>query len=173
MVYEQEFLNALVAETKRRLIGESVPRIKQCVAQLSEHEIWYRPNDHSNSIGNLILHLCGNARQWIVSGLGKAPDHRIRQAEFDERGPVPTSQMLEEMDALMVEINAVLDRLTPEDLINLHPVQVFEESGLSILVHVVEHFSYHTGQITYAVKAIKDMDMGYYSQVNLDRKAGQ
>jgi|APTNR8051073442_1049403.scaffolds.fasta_scaffold00614_12 uncharacterized damage-inducible protein DinB len=170
MTYEQQFRDALIAETKRRLIGESVPRIKKCVAQLSEPEIWYRPNDHSNSIGNLILHLCGNARQWIVSGLGKAPDHRRRQAEFDERGPVPLQQMLEGLDVLMVEVNEVLDRLTPEDLLKMHPVQVFEESGLSILVHVVEHFSYHTGQITYAVKALKDMDMGYYGQLNLERK---
>ncbi len=169
MFYEQQFRDALVAETKRRLIEESVPRIKKCLAQLSEPEVWYRPNDNSNSIGNLILHLCGNVRQWIVSGLGKSPDHRIRQAEFDERGPVPVQKMMEDLDALMVEVNAVLDRLTPEDLLKMHPVQVFEESGLSILVHVVEHFSYHTGQITYAVKAMKDLDTGYYSQLNLER----
>ncbi|NUO01985.1 MAG: DUF1572 family protein [Saprospiraceae bacterium] len=170
MHYEQQFLEALIAETKRRLMDESVPRIKKCIAQLSEPEIWYRPNDHSNSIGNLILHLCGNARQWIVSGLGKAPDHRMRQAEFDERGPIPAHQMLEDLDNVMAEIEAVLNRLTPEDLLKLHPVQVFEESGLSILVHVVEHFSYHTGQITFAVKAMKNMDMAYYGQINLERK---
>lgn len=170
MHYEQQFLEALIAETKRRLMDESVPRIKKCIAQLSEPEIWYRPNDHSNSIGNLILHLCGNARQWIVSGLGKAPDHRMRQAEFDERGPIPAHQMLEDLDNVMAEIEAVLNRLTPEDLLKLHPVQVFKESGLSILVHVVEHFSYHTGQITFAVKAMKNMDMAYYGQINLERK---
>lgn len=170
MSYEKQFRDALVEETKRRLIGECVPRIKKCVAQLSDEEIWYRPNDNSNSIGNLILHLTGNVRQWIVAGLGKASDHRIRQAEFDERGPVPVQKMLEDLDAVMAEVSAVLDNLAPEALLQRHPVQVFEESGLSILVHVVEHFSYHTGQITYAVKAMKDVNMGYYSQVNLERK---
>lgn len=151
-------------------MGESVPRIKKCIANLSETEIWYRPNEHSNSIGNLVLHLCGNARQWIISGLGKAADDRERQAEFDERGPVPTDKMLADLDELMVEIEAVLENLSAESLLTLHPVQVFEESGLSILVHVVEHFSYHTGQITYAVKALKDMDMAYYGNLNLEGK---
>ncbi len=170
MSYDQQFRDALVAETRRRLFEESIPRIKKCLAQLNEQEIWYRPNGNSNSIGNLVLHLCGNARQWIVSGLGKAPDRRLRQAEFDERGPVPTQKMLEDLDVLVADINVVLDHLKPEDLIRLHPVQVFEESGLSILVHVVEHFSYHTGQITYAVKALKDIDTAYYGQLNLERK---
>lgn len=170
MNFEQQFRDAIIAETRRRLMGESVPRIKKCIANLSEAEIWYRPNEHSNSIGNLVLHLCGNARQWIISGLGKAADHRQRQEEFDERGSVPTEKMLADLDELMVEIEAVLEKLSAESLLTLHPVQVFEESGLSILVHVVEHFSYHTGQITYAVKALKDMDMAYYGNLNLERK---
>jgi len=170
MNFEQQFRDAIIAETRRRLMGESVPRIKKCLANLSETEIWYRPNEHSNSIGNLVLHLCGNARQWIISGLGEAADHRQRQEEFDERGPVPTEKMLADLDELIVEIEAVLENLSAESLLTLHPVQVFEESGLSILVHVVEHFSYHTGQITYAVKALKDMDMAYYGSLNLEGK---
>lgn len=68
--YPQQFCDALLAETRRRLFGESFPRLKKCLEQLSEEEIWHRPNPHSNSVGNLVLHLCGNARQWIASGLG-------------------------------------------------------------------------------------------------------
>lgn len=163
------FHTLLIQEVKRRLFDESVPRLKKCLAQLNEEEIWQRPNANSNSMGNLVLHLCGNVRQWILSGLGKATDIRQRQAEFDALGPLASNKMLEELDMLMEEVNTVLDHLKPADLINQHQVQGFTESGISILVHVVEHFSYHVGQMTYHVKALKDMDMGFYAGKNLNR----
>ena len=65
-------------------------RIKHCLRQLSEEQVWWRPSPALNSIGNLILHLCGNLRQWIVAGLGGAADHRNRPSEFAEPGPLPT-----------------------------------------------------------------------------------
>ncbi len=135
---------------------------------LTNEEVWLRPNESSNSIGNLILHLCGNVRQWILSGLGKLPDRRIRQSEFDERGPIPHVELMNQLKVLKEEVEVVLGNLKPEDLIAQHSVQGFEENGVSIVVHVIEHFSYHTGQITYQVKAIKNVDTGYYSGLNLD-----
>ena len=162
--YDKNFRDILISETKRRLFEESVPRLKKCLNQLSEQEIWYRPNDNSNSIGNIVLHLCGNVRQWILSGLGKQNDIRTRQQEFDERGPISTENLIQKVDELMIEVDKVLDSVTPEMLLKNHNVQVYEETGLSILVHVVEHFSYHVGQMTYFVKWRKDMDMSYYSE---------
>ncbi len=158
------FTNALINETRRRIIEESIPRIKKCLAELNEEEIWQRPNENSNSVGNLLLHLCGNVTQWMGSGLGKLPDHRLRDKEFEERGPLPTSTLYNKLDDLIVLINEVLDNLKKEDLLQLHDVQVYRENGVSILVHVIEHFSYHTGQITYFVKWRKDMDIGYYEE---------
>lgn len=164
----EKFHLLLIEEVKRRLLKEGVPRLKKCLAQLTEQEIWHRPNTNSNSMGNLVLHLCGNVRQWIVSGIGESIDTRQRQAEFDEKGPVALSKMLQDLDSLMTEVDTILDNLTPEDLTKAYLVQGFNESGISILVHVVEHFSYHVGQMTYYVKAIKDMDMGYYAGEDLD-----
>ena len=161
---------AFIAEIKRRLFEESMVRLKKCLAELTEAQIWYRPNKSSNSIGNLVLHLHGNVRQWVVAGLGKNKDVRERQLEFDEQGPVSTKKMLADMDQLMVEVNAILDNTTSDDLLEVRNVQGFQESGLSILVHITEHFSYHVGQMTYIVKMLKDKDMGYYDGHNLEAK---
>lgn len=167
--HTQQFKNELIQEAKFRLMEESVPRLKKCLAQLTLNEIWFRPNENSNSIGNLVLHLCGNVRQWILTGLGGYPDIRRRQEEFDEKGPIPTEKLLKDLDNLMLEVEKVLDRLGADDLLQIRQVQgVFEASGISIIMHVVEHFSYHVGQMTYFVKWRKDMDMGYYEGVELD-----
>ena len=162
--YDENFRDLLITETKRRLFEESVTRLKKCLNQLTEEETWYRPNEHSNSMGNITLHLCGNVRQWILTGLGKQNDNRTRQQEFDERGPISTKALIQKVDDLMLEVEKVLDSITSEMLLEKHKVQVYEETGLSILVHVVEHFSYHVGQMTYFVKWRKDIDTKYYEE---------
>jgi len=165
---ESAFGIALIEESKRRLLDESVPRIKKCLANLTEEEVWRRPNAETVSVGNLVLHLCGNVRQWICTGLGGEPDNRKRSAEFEEPGPIPTELLLARLDETMADAERVMDAADPAALLKMHPVQGFEESGLSILVHVVEHFSYHTGQITYAVKTSKAIDLGYYAGQDLE-----
>lgn len=170
--YPEKVLEAMVAQVKFRLQEESVPRIKKCLAQLTLEEVWFRPNENVVSVGNLILHLCGNLRQWVLTGLGGAPDHRVRQDEFDERGPIPVETLLRDLDEVMRQLNEVLDKLTPDDLLRIRAVQgLFEESGLSVLVHVTEHFSYHVGQITYFTKIRKDMDLDYYGGMDLSQTA--
>ncbi|WNJ16681.1 DinB family protein [Pontibacter sp. G13] len=157
----------LVEETRRRLFDESFPRAKQCLETLSESEIWASPNANTNSVGNLILHLCGNARQWIISGLGGVLDTRTRQVEFDSKGTHSRAELIQMVEDLERDLGPVLAQITPEKLIARHPVQGYEESGVSILVHVVEHFSYHVGQITHIVKALKNVDTGYYAGEDL------
>lgn len=167
MKVQEQWALLFLRETQRRLFGESIPRLRKCLGELSEDDVWYRPNVQSNSVGNLVLHLCGNARQWIVSGLGGLPDARRRQDEFDEKGPLPTALLLAKLDELESDVQQVLAELTEEDLIRLRPVQIYEESGIAILVHVIEHFSYHVGQVSYFVKARKNIDLGYYADQNL------
>lgn len=170
--YPEKVLEAMVAQVKFRLQEEGVPRIKKCLAQLTLEEVWFRPNENVVSVGNLILHLCGNLRQWVLTGLGGAPDHRVRQDEFDERGPIPVETLLRDLDEVMRQLNEVLDKLTPDDLLRIRAVQgLFKESGLSVLVHVTEHFSYHVGQITYFTKIRKDMDLDYYGGMDLSQTA--
>ncbi|MEY4105950.1 MAG: hypothetical protein RL181_292 [Bacteroidota bacterium] len=157
-----------LTDIRRRLFDESWPRIEKCLHLLSEAEVWERPNPASNSAGNLVLHVCGNARQWIVSGLGGAADTRRRSAEFSERGPLPKQHLFDLLNQLKGDILNVLDALRPDDLLKPYTIQGFQENGISVLVHVTEHLSYHTGQISYLVKARKDLDLRYYEGHDLE-----
>ncbi len=161
----------VVREFRRRLLKESVPRLKKCLNVLTEKEIWHRPNAETVSVGNLVLHLCGNVRQWILSGIGNQTDRRERQKEFDEKGPIPKEKLIKDLDDLMMEVDRVLDGVDPAMLVEKRKVQGMDETGLGILIHVVEHFSYHVGQITYFVKTHKNMDLKYYGGVDLNKTA--
>lgn len=158
----------LVAEARRRLIDESLPRIEHCLEQLTEDDIWHRPNQNVVSVGNLCLHLCGNVRQWIIAGLGRAEDSRDRDSEFAERGPIPRADLVGRLRHTLDEAVGVLEALDPASLAQPRRVQGFDETGVSVVVHVIEHFSYHTGQISLAVKLLKDIDLGYYAGKDLN-----
>lgn len=168
--YAENFKDLIVGEVKRRLIEESVPRIKKCLSKLSQEEIWRRPNKETVSVGNLVLHLCGNVSQWVLSGLNNVPDTRERDREFSETGGISADKLMEDMEGLMQKVSDVLDSLSPADLLEVRRVQGFEETGVAILMHVTEHFSYHTGQITYYVKTNKNIDMNYYGGIDLNKK---
>ena len=155
----------------RRRLEESVPKLKKCLDLLTEEEIWHRPNVQTVSVGNLVLHLCGNVRQWILSGIGNQPDRRQRQKEFDEKGPILREKLIRELDDLMMEVDKVLDGVNLAMLVKKRKVQGMDESGLGILIHVVEHFSYHVGQITYFVKTQKNLDLKYYEGMDLNKTA--
>lgn len=158
-----------ISEIRRRLTGECQERILRCLDLLSEEDIWYRPNASSNSVGNLVLHLCGNVTQWLFSTMGNEMDHRVRQAEFDERGPISSSELKVRVVELMKKTDLILDKLDKGTLMQTYSVQGFRENGVAILVHITEHFSYHVGQITYFVKARKDLDVGYYAGQDLNQ----
>jgi uncharacterized damage-inducible protein DinB len=158
-----------ITEIKKRLIGECQERTLRCLDLLTDEEIWYRPNEHSNSVGNLVLHLCGNVTQWLFSTLGNEPDYRTRQQEFDERGPIARKILQAKVRDLMQKAESIIDGLTPGQLEKIYSVQGYQESGVAILIHITEHFSYHVGQMTYYVKAKKDLDTGYYAGQDLDK----
>ncbi len=160
--------DALLREVLHRLYGESLPRILNCLDQLSDDQIWWRPNDSSNSIGNLVLHLSGNVRQWIYSGLGGYPDHRKRQTEFDEHGPMNKAELISRITSAMEMIKPVIENLPLEELLKKRSVQTFNETGLTILIHVTEHFSYHTGQIAYITKMLNNKPLDFYAGVILE-----
>jgi len=159
---------AFIQQCERQLFELSLSRLKKCLALSSEEEIWFRPNTATVAIGNLVLHLCGNVQQWIVSGLGGAPDVRERAKEFSEQGPLPTAELLERLEKTMAEAKAVLQSLDPARLLDKRTVQGFEETGVSLLLHAVEHFSYHVGQIIYIVKSKHAVDTKYYEGQDLD-----
>jgi uncharacterized damage-inducible protein DinB len=162
--YHTSFLN----EIRKRLFDECQSRVHTCLDALTLEEIWHRPNENSNSVGNLVLHLCGNVHQWVLSTLGGRPDTRERQKEFDTREQLSAASLKKQLDTVLGEVNTCLNQVTADDLIKSYTVQGFDETGIGILIHVTEHFSYHVGQMTYFVKAHKDRDIGYYKGQNLD-----
>jgi hypothetical protein len=104
---------AFIAKARSLLGGEYLPKIERCLERLSDEEVWWRANEESNSIGNLLLHLSGNARQWIVSGVGRTADGRVRRLEFDRREVVPREELLRLVRQTLAEVDNVLARLDP------------------------------------------------------------
>ena len=146
----------------RHVLGEVyLPRIARCLASLSEEEIWWRPHATSNSVGNMVLHLEGNVRQWILSGLGGAPDHRDRDKEFAAQGSLPRRQLLNHLSGTVNEACRVLARLTPQDLASLRSIQGYRLRGFQALYHVTEHFAYHAGQIILITKMKRQRDLKF------------
>jgi uncharacterized damage-inducible protein DinB len=138
-----------------------LPRIERCFELLSEEQIWWRPNAASNSAGNLALHLAGNVRQWIVSGLGGAPDARRRDQEFAERGPLPRSELLRVLNSGVTSACRVLRRLSGMELARIYSIQGLNVTGLNAVFHVVEHFAFHTGQIIFISKQQLSVDLEF------------
>ncbi len=163
-------LAAQLRDEACRRLEESRMRIHACAALLTDEQLWHRPNTHVVSVGNLVLHLCGNVGQWVNSTLGARPDQRQRDKEFDEVGPVDRTTLLADLDRTLAEASATIRAMDQADLEADHRVQGFLESGTAIVLHVVEHFSYHTGQITLHTKLLLDVDTGYYAGQDLNAK---
>jgi uncharacterized damage-inducible protein DinB len=151
-------------------IQENLPRIEKCLNELSDEELWQRPNSSSNSIGNLVLHLCGNITQYIISGLGKSADNRNRDSEFAATGGFTKTELRNKIASTINNAVSVIKGLSENDLAETKSVQGYNSSGISIIVHVTEHLSYHTGQITFWTKCLKNKDMGYYAGIDLNKK---
>lgn len=162
-------LHQIKEEFNRRMVVESLQRIKICVSKLNDHQLWYRPNNNSNSVGNLILHLSGNINQYILSGLSEATDVRQRSKEFLPDQNIETPYLLESIDQAINKANETVQNLKQEDLLKIFAVQCFEESGLSILIHVIEHTSYHVGQISWITKSLIDAPLHYYEDLDLEK----
>ena len=138
--------------------------------QLDEKDIWFRQNDHLNSIGNMILHLCGNIRQYIISSLGGAPDIRQRDIEFSTEDGFTKTELTEKLLNTIDEAGSVIARANEENLLYHRVVQGTSYTGVAIIIHVTEHYSYHTGQIVFLTKLFKNVDMGFYAGVDLNQK---
>lgn len=158
--------------SRRKLLDEFWPRLRGCAASLSDQQIWWRPNPASNSAGNLLLHLNGNARQWLVTPFTREKDSRNRPAEFARREGLAAGELLEMLGETMQQVSAVLARLTPADLLRQYEIQGYRVSGLEAVYHVVEHFAMHYGQILYIAKTLQGADLGFYRALDQTGRAG-
>ncbi|MGB0929361.1 MAG: DinB family protein [Chitinophagales bacterium] len=150
-------------------INLNLPRIRKCLMEITEDELWKRPNEHSNSIGNIIVHLSGNITQYIHSSLGGEPDIRDRDIEFSRIGGLTRDEVYQKISAVTEKAVSVLQRTTEAELLKVREVQGFDMTGVAIIVHVTEHYSYHVGQITFYTKLLKNKDMGYYAEHDLNK----
>jgi len=155
------FTRQFLTEAQQLLEKHYLPRISLCLKQLDEQDLWWRPNPASNSAGNLTLHLGGNVRQWIVSGLGGKPDFRDRNREFQERGPMPARLLAALLRKSVREACAVLGALGPAELRTLYTIQKFQVTGFQAVSHVVDHFAYHSGQIVFITKLRLGRDLNF------------
>lgn len=161
--------NEVVRQCIHRM-ADNTPKIRKCLESLTEEEVWHRPNASSNSVGNQLLHLCGNITQYILSSLGKAPDERQRNLEFSTQGGLTKSELLDRLESTVSKAIAIMGNLEDDDLLLVRSVQGYSYSAIGIMIHVVEHYSYHTGQIIFWTKQLKDIDMGFYAGLDLNRK---
>ncbi|MGB5555022.1 MAG: DinB family protein [Flavobacteriaceae bacterium] len=169
MSREAQFKEELVKNSLYRL-DESSRMIQKCLAEISEDELWLKPNESLNSIGNLILHLCGNITQYVISSLGESEDLRDRDTEFSANKSASKAEMLKKLDMTVETAKRVIFDATEEQMLKIRSVQGFSFSGIGVVIHAVEHYSYHTGQIAFWVKQLKNKDLGFYAGVDLKIK---
>jgi uncharacterized damage-inducible protein DinB len=159
---QADIAGAFLAQSRWLLRTEYPTKIRACLTALPGEALWTRPAPESNAIGNLLLHLDGNVRQWIVSGIGGAPDARERSAEFAAAGGTTAAELFAQLDATLTEVDAVLARLTSDDLLRPLTIQGRDVTVLEAVYHVTEHFGMHTGQIILLTKMLAPGAIRFY-----------
>ncbi len=166
---------AFLRHARFRLSEDYAVKISGALAELADEQIWWRPNEASNSIGNLILHLCGNIRQWMIAGVGGATDRRERDSEFVEDRQLGKDELLALMRTTLAEVDVVLATLESETVADADaPLQRrivpqgFAQTVFDAVFHGVEHFSYHTGQIVFIAKLLAAQRIRFYDDRQLD-----
>lgn len=158
--------------SRRKLLEQYWPRLRTCVESLSDEQIWWRPNAASNSIGNIVLHLNGNMRQWLVASFNRQADDRNRPAEFAAGSGLTAAQLLARLGATVDDAGQVLARLTEADLLSPYEIQGYHVTGLEAVYQAVEHFGLHYGQIAYITKSLSARDLGFYRELTKSGRAG-
>ena len=143
-----------LSDSRAFLTQDYLPKIERSVSQLTPEQIWFRANDASNSIGNLLLHLSGSSRYWAIEVIGRQAIGRIRQQEFDRREPLSPERLLTDLRAAVAEVDRRLAELSAETLLEKRTSHDEEVTVLWCVYHIVEHFSMHTGQILSMAKAL-------------------
>lgn len=155
-----------VRESVTFLRDTYVPRLKTALETLPEGDLWWKPHEGAISFGTILLHLAGNVRQWIISGLGGAADHRERAGEFAASDGPSGEELLDRLRQTVEEACAVIEAMDEEALTRGYTIQGFEVTGVHAVYHVTEHFSWHTGQAAWIAKCRAGADHGlaYYDE---------
>ncbi|HUI77538.1 MAG TPA: DinB family protein [Bryobacteraceae bacterium] len=162
-------IDRLFLEYSIKRLEEHASRIEACLGRLSDDQVWARGQENENAIANLILHLCGNVRQWIIAGIGGAGDQRQRDLEFSARQGDSKAQLAARMRATVDEAVAVIRKVPAAVLAERRTIQGYDVAVLEAIYQVVEHFSGHTGQIIFATKMLTGADLGFYRYLQFSR----
>lgn len=157
---------AVFTDSCARRLTQYCSRITHCLELLDNDQVWARGSENENAIGNLTLHLAGNVRQWILAGVGGKPDVRVRDREFSARGDIDKTDLVERLQHTVDEAVAVIRSLDSERLGRPITVQAYQVTVLEAVMHVVEHFAMHSGQIIFATKMLTHADMGFYKHLS-------
>ena len=147
-----------------RKLGQMTGLIETCVRKLDADQIWNRGGDTQNSIGNLVLHLCGNVRQWIGWSIGGMPDIRERELEFAASSKAESTELLARLRGTVNEAISILEHFPTERLTERVQTQDGEQTALEVIYQVVGHFQQHTGQIIFATKLFTGEDLKFYKK---------
>ena len=162
--------NALLVELKRNAIfrlEEGQRMLHLAFAKVEEKDVWVIPGEKGNSLGNQILHSCGNMTQYLCASLGETPDKREREKEFSTRSGFTKAALLSLLDKTIAEAIATVEKTPEAAWLRSRKVQGFDLSGVGVVLHAVEHFSYHVGQVAFWVKQLTAEDLGFYSDQDL------
>ncbi|MEM6397752.1 MAG: DinB family protein [Bacteroidota bacterium] len=146
----------------------NLERIVRCLELLDQDQVWFRSNENSLAIGNQLLHLAGNLRQWVIHSLGGEPDIRERSEEFTATEGMEKVELLQKLSLVVEECVKTISGLDEDELQRKRPVQFFTLSGTAVLLHAIEHFSYHTGQIIQQTKLLIDKPLNFYGGKDVD-----
>ncbi|HXP87393.1 MAG TPA: DUF1572 family protein [Bryobacteraceae bacterium] len=164
-------VESLFLDHAAKELGTLCERIATCIAKLTPDQIWMRGAENQNAAGNLLLHLNGNVRQWILSGIGGEPDDRERDAEFAARGGLTPAELTARLREMVQDAIGVIRSLPHSRLTERLTIQGFDVTVLEAIYHVTEHFSGHTSQIIFITKMVTGEDLGFYSYLSKPRGA--
>ena len=156
-------LDRLFIDCARSYLASEYPaKLRLTLNALPPDKLWWRPNEDSNSVGNLLLHLNGNLRQWIVAGVGGEPFERHRAGEFEARHGAPVPELLAPLERTLADVDRILKGLTAERLVERCAIQGRDLTVLDAIFHVTEHFGYHLGQIILVAKMFAPGGVQFY-----------
>ena len=163
---EQEFL-----QYSADRLEQLTKYIEDCIGRLNSEQVWTRNSENENSIGNLVLHLCGNVRQWIGFGVGGLEDVRDRASEFAAREGLDSARLLDRLKSTVAEAAGIIRHVDPSRLLEKVTIQNSEVTKTSAIYQVVQHFAQHTGQIMFITKMLTGQDLGYFAYLNPPKAA--
>jgi len=151
-----DFAGAFLEDARRRLVAGYPAQVRAALLALTDEQLWWRPNSTSNSVGNLVLHLCGSTRHFLGRGVGGSDYRRDRPREFAEKGPLPRPELLRVLEETVAETGRVMEALEPGRLLEVSDRAGEPQTLLGLVQRTAHHWAVHTGQIVYATKALRE-----------------